>query len=1124
MKFSVIISLCLTVSIMATGVAEASTNSNLVTLPIDGDQSIVVDLTDKTKLSLNGHVEFTDAGSVRSLTDNTLNQASYLNRDSDLVISMPLTDIFEHSYIKGKDSKTLTTNQVSHRNNGHVRGDVTVVSGRHPSTTALYFYDNLVEPGKHSYVYSPLSGLNLIQIRQTGYSYSAWIKPSAVTGTQAIAASGPYHKIANWLYLIDDNIAFQYSSDQGSGAKVVGTTSLKLDQWYHVAAVYDPYNQEIKVYLNGQLEASESTVEAGAFSQMDYALDLFIGNAAGTQYDFTGSISELQVFTRPLSDDYIRDTYADMLYGGSVVSQSIDLPASNRSSSSYNRIKLKIEETNAGTSQVYVRQNDNWQRLYPGRETVFDMPARGPLSSLQYKVDFNGRTELTKLSFELSNQDYKPEQESFSFMFMGDDNAPSSANGPAAIADAFSRVDDLELIFSIPDNGNFYPLDELYKRYNQAILKATEHSQTGKMRNTVMPFFIGMGNHDIETPDSVDHAVKFLSPRVPLSLPGMSNYREGPFDTYENGENDKGLTYSFDYKNSHFVMLNGYFRDLTLGQDRLSEDYSPIAHVSEDLLAWLEETLSYTSAQHKFVFFHEGAFPPPGARHRGDSLDAISLPGNNGENNTRPMRDRLWTLLAKYNVAATLMGHNHTPSQTWIADPSGQYDAVYELEPGMLKSATKYALVNVTSEQAAVKFIGTSSYKHDFHQTHDDVIINRNGTLANQPPKLFQHSAAIERGYPVIEKTEINLEVGQSLATHDALYFEAKDQNILDQLVFSYANLPSFFHVNDEAQFRRVHLTTDALSGQDIGQYSFSVRVSDGSSSDEIQLVANVIAAEKPRVIGSSIVEGSVLTKLKFVDFICHDNGKTQSGRTYNHFEVKINGEQLATSSWNAGSNQIQEQVVLESLYLKKPNDLPFGDYQISAHCYDALGLKSDNYVLNFKLVDDGIPLSDTVPWVRGVWPNSDKKYIAMDRISIFPETLRGGNLRALIAGTIKTVEFIALDGTPVPYTVKNTYYDEDVFGPIDVVFDQDLADGDYQLKVTPKFSSLTGQAYTFDYTVGNGEPEIPGTEKPNAEDPGAEKPSAKNLEAPGNTGGSFGISLLFPMLMLFAYRCKYKE
>jgi hypothetical protein len=231
MKFPMIISLCIAVS-MATTVAEASVRLTRATALAGDENTFVVDLTDSTQFILYNSVEFTDSDSVKSQVDNTLNQADYSERDSDLVISMPLTDIFEHSYIQGGDSKKFTPNRVSHRNNGQVRGDVTVVNGRHPSATALYFYKNR---DNHNYVYSPLVGLNLNQIRQTGYSYSAWIKPGSITGTQAIAASGPYHKIANWLYLIDDKIAFQYSSDQGSGAKVVGTTSLSLDQWYYVA-------------------------------------------------------------------------------------------------------------------------------------------------------------------------------------------------------------------------------------------------------------------------------------------------------------------------------------------------------------------------------------------------------------------------------------------------------------------------------------------------------------------------------------------------------------------------------------------------------------------------------------------------------------------------------------------------------------------------------------------------------------------------------------------------------------------------------------------------------------------------------------------------------------------------
>lgn len=656
------------------------------------------------------------------------------------------------------------------------------------------------------------------------------------------------------------------------------------------------------------------------------------------------------------------------------------------------------------------------------------------------------------------------EQNNFSFMFMGDDNAPESANGPMAIADAFTRSNNLELIFSIPDNG-FYPLAQFQRRYNQAILTAMSTKRLSDNLNTIMPFFIGLGNHDIENPDSVDHAVNFLSPRIPYALPGMTSYHEGPFERYENGATDKGLNYSFDYKNSHFVMLNGYYRDSALGQDRFAPDYIPTAHVSEELLIWLEETLSYTTAQHKFIFFHEGAFPPPGARHRGDSLDSSNLPGNDGADNTRPMRDRLWTLLAKYNVTATLVGHNHTPSQTWIADPSGQYNAVYELEPGMLKTASRYALVEVSNEQTVVKYIGTSNYQHDFQQTHDDVIINRNASLVNRAPKLFQHSAALEQGYPAITLAEVNLEVGQSLAAQTALYFEVKDQNINDTLTFSYANLPTFIQFNTEPQFRRLHLTTSELTTDEIGQYAFSVAVSDGELSDEVELVTNVLAAEKPEILGSTVVDGSVLTQLKQLDFICRDNANAQAGRTYTHFSVQVNGQALAANSWGGYVQQSQPQTLLESIAFKDVDNLPFGHYQVKAFCYDALGLKSDDYVLNFELVDDGIAITDTVPWVRGVWPNAERKYSSIDRISVFPESLTGGNLRALTEATALTVEFSALDGSEVSYTLTNRYTD-DSFGTIDVNMMQPLADGHYQLRVTPTFSSLFGQSYIYNYEV----------------------------------------------------------
>lgn len=196
----------------------------------NSDYRVVVNLSDAIDLVQSEHVILTDIGSLKSEINIGLSKLEFEQRDSDLVIDMPFDATFEQRYIEGGQSQLLTHNQILTRNNGQVYGDVSVVNGRDVATTALYFANNGIDSSAHSYIYSPMSGLNLLQVRQSGYSYSAWIKPSSLTGLQSIAASGPYHTLSNWLYLTDDKIAFQYRSDQGSGASVIGHTALQPDQ------------------------------------------------------------------------------------------------------------------------------------------------------------------------------------------------------------------------------------------------------------------------------------------------------------------------------------------------------------------------------------------------------------------------------------------------------------------------------------------------------------------------------------------------------------------------------------------------------------------------------------------------------------------------------------------------------------------------------------------------------------------------------------------------------------------------------------------------------------------------------------------------------------------------------
>lgn len=99
-------------------------------------------------------------------------------------------------------------------------------------------------------------------------------------------------------------------------------------------------------------------------------------------------------------------------------------------------------------------------------------------------------------------------------------------------------------------------------------------------------------------------------------------------------------TYSFDYDNSHFVVLD---------TERPSS-----SHVIDDTQRqWLEDDLSKNTKENTFVFFHEPAFHTN--FEKTDNLEAH--PGE---------RDALWSILDKHNVTAVFNGHEHLFSEKII--------------------------------------------------------------------------------------------------------------------------------------------------------------------------------------------------------------------------------------------------------------------------------------------------------------------------------------------------------------------------------------------------------------------------------------------------------------------------
>ncbi len=154
-------------------------------------------------------------------------------------------------------------------------------------------------------------------------------------------------------------------------------------------------------------------------------------------------------------------------------------------------------------------------------------------------------------------------------------------------------------------------------------------------------------------------------------------------------------TFSFDYANAHFAVLNEY---CDAGGDTHAD-----GDVSDLLYTWLSADLAATHQAHIFVVGHEPAYPQPDEdtgrlRHLGDSLD--KHPAN---------RDRFWGLLQAYQVTAYLCGHTHDYSAVQI-DRVWQIDSGHARGLGDTGAPSTFVLVQVKGPE--VIFL---TYRDDMH-------------------------------------------------------------------------------------------------------------------------------------------------------------------------------------------------------------------------------------------------------------------------------------------------------------------------------------------------------------------------------------------------------------------------
>lgn len=164
-----------------------------------------------------------------------------------------------------------------------------------------------------------------------------------------------------------------------------------------------------------------------------------------------------------------------------------------------------------------------------------------------------------------------------------------------------------------------------------------------------------LGNHEEETESDMAYLREYNKGGDKLQY----IVNKGPEGTEE-------TMYSFDYGNSHFVVLNEYYD----GKCDICVD----GDINDPIYKWLKADLEKTDKTNIFIFGHEPAFVQPDEysgrlRHRGDSL-----------NKYRQNRDRFWTLLEDEKVTAYFCGHTHNYSKMLINN-------VWQIDAGHARGA-----------------------------------------------------------------------------------------------------------------------------------------------------------------------------------------------------------------------------------------------------------------------------------------------------------------------------------------------------------------------------------------------------------------------------------------------------
>ena len=186
------------------------------------------------------------------------------------------------------------------------------------------------------------------------------------------------------------------------------------------------------------------------------------------------------------------------------------------------------------------------------------------------------------------------------------------------------------------------------------------------------------GNHETEKPATMTWLRNWASNGIPHLV------RRGP-----PGAED--TTFSFDYGNSHFVMLNEYY-DGKLDNVRSVKQGFP-----DSSLKWLQEDLAATRQELIWIIGHKPIESLP-------DMDSGRVRHGNESVSTMPARlDKFLDVLKQYKVRAYLCGHTHNTSVTRVKGNMWQVDSGHARGGGDPGAPSTFVKIRVEGTRAAAE-------------------------------------------------------------------------------------------------------------------------------------------------------------------------------------------------------------------------------------------------------------------------------------------------------------------------------------------------------------------------------------------------------------------------------------